>query len=449
MVKRKIIICVDDEITVLRALKEQLARHFTQEYRIECAEDAEQAIELFKELCEDEEEVPVVISDYIMPGIKGDQLLTILYSLDPRIKKIMLTGQADADAVGRAVNNASLYRYLSKPWEQNDLLMTIQEAIKSYYQDRTLEQQNAKLVVANQSLVELNEMLNKEIELFNKFVPNQFLKLINMDLVQQATEAVTTHRYIQLSQSAEKELTIMFSDIRSFTAICEKMSSSQAFEFVNKYLREFGPIIGLYNGFVDKFIGDAIMALFEKPGDAVDAAIAMQERLISFNQQLIENGQKPIQFGIGINTDMIHLGTIGEDNRLQTTVIGDGVNLTQRTEQKAKEFSTKIVITENTLKKLSDQSKYAIRFLDRSKVKGKASMTNFYEILDAFPEEVRLQKLQAAQNYRLGVLAFIEGDLKSAESLFQEGLKNSPEDPALFYYLSKCQVSALPPLAAT
>jgi class 3 adenylate cyclase len=217
------------------------------------------------------------------------------------------------------------------------------------------------------------------------------------------------------------------------------MTSSEAFEFVNSYLREFGPVISLHNGFIDKFIGDAIMALFENPNDAMEAAIAMYERLDSFNERLKEKNQKPIQFGIGINTDMIRLGTIGEDNRLQTTVIGDAVNLTQRTEQKAKEFSTRIVITENTLKKLSDRSKFATRFLDRSTVKGKANLIDFYEVVDVFPEEVRQSKLKVAAEYEKGVLAFVAGDLKAAEECFLAGLKSFPEDPALNYYLSKCK----------
>lgn len=182
MPQRPTIICVDDEQTILDALKEQLNRFFKREYSIECAENGEKALEMFKELSEDNYEVPVIISDHIMPGMKGDELLKQIYQINPRIKKILLTGQADADAVGRAVNYASLYRYISKPWEQNDLTLTIQEALRSYYLDKTLEEQNEKLKVINENLTHLNLKLEQKIVLFNKFVPNQFLKILKIDL---------------------------------------------------------------------------------------------------------------------------------------------------------------------------------------------------------------------------------------------------------------------------
>lgn len=450
MVQKATIICVDDEKTILDALKEQLNRYFKREYAIECAENGEKALELFNELREDQFDIPVIISDHIMPGMKGDELLKQIYRLDPRIKKILLTGQADADAVGRAVNSASLYRYIPKPWEQNDLALTIQEAIRSYYQDRTLEEQNDKLKLVNEDLTNLNLKLKQKIDLFNKFVPNQFLKIMQIDLEKKAIEqSLKTDEYIQLSQHAERELTVMFADIRSFTTICEGLTSLQAFDFVNSYLCEVGPVIAQHKGFIDKFIGDAIMALFTDADDAVQAAIAMQKQLTLFNRKLEKMGFKPIAIGIGINTDTVMLGTIGEENRLQTTVIGDAVNLSQRTEVKAKNFATKIVITENTLKKLGNPSAFKFRFIDRSTVKGKSQMVNFYEVLDIFPEEVMLKKWQISDLYEEGVKTFLKNDFKKAEEIFTECLIKYPDDYGAQQYLSEatkslhvCQIAA-------
>lgn len=436
MSQRATILCVDDEKTILDALKEQLNRYFKREYTIETAENGEKALEIFKELVEENLEVPVIISDHIMPGMKGDELLKQIYLLNPRIKKILLTGQADADAVGRAVNYASLYRYISKPWEQHDLTLTIQEAIRSYYLDKTLEEQNAKLVDINESLVDLNTKLEQKIILFNKFVPNQFLKILKIDLDKSVPDSGISgqHGYIELAQCAERELTVMFADIRSFTSICEKLTSSEAFEFVNSYLYEMGPVISKYNGFIDKFIGDAIMALFTNADDALKAGIAMHEQLFAYNEKLKVKGQKPIAIGIGINTDTVMIGTLGEVNRLQTTVIGDAVNLASRTEKKSKEFSTHIVVTENTFNKLNGNSDFKFRFLDRGRVQGKQQMLNFYEVVNMFPEDIQAKKLSVSDTYSKGVIAYHNRSFNEAESLFIECLKLNADDlPATLY----------------
>lgn len=440
MTQKATIICVDDERTILDALKEQLNRYFKREFIIECAENGEKALELFKELSEDKLEIPVVISDHIMPGMKGDELLKRIYQIDPRIKKILLTGQADADAVGRAVNSASLYRYISKPWEQNDLALTIQEAIRSYYQDKTLEQQNEKLKLINQDLTNLNVKLEQKIDLFNKFVPSQFLNILQIDLDRTAASNIAKgEEYIELSQCAERELTVMFADIRSFTTICEGLSSSQAFEFINNYLIELGPVIRQHHGFIDKFIGDAIMALFQNAEDAVLAGIAMHQRLAAFNKRLELSGQKPIAIGIGINTDTVMLGTLGEENRLQTTVIGDAVNLSQRTETKSKEFSTQLVVTENTYNKIKHNDSFILRFIDRSRVKGKHVLLNFYEVLNLFDQDLQKKKIEVSELYEKGVTAFHNQDFEEALKCFAECLKIYPEDKASLLYQSRAK----------
>ena len=139
------ILCVDDEPLILESLKRQLIRHFGDQYRIEIAESGNDALMLMDELFQIGIDIPLLISDYIMPGMKGDELLKTVHSRHPRMLKIFLTGRADADAVGNVVNRAALYRYISKPWEPNDLNMTISEALRSYSQERRLEQQQVKL----------------------------------------------------------------------------------------------------------------------------------------------------------------------------------------------------------------------------------------------------------------------------------------------------------------
>ena len=139
------IICVDDERVVLISLRDQLTNHLGNDYEIELAETGEEALEIFEELQQEGIEIPVIIADQIMPGMKGDELLIQIHAHYPQTLKIMLTGQASADAVGNALNHANLYRYIAKPWETIDLCLTVTEAIRSYGQDRQLAQQNQEL----------------------------------------------------------------------------------------------------------------------------------------------------------------------------------------------------------------------------------------------------------------------------------------------------------------
>jgi PAS domain S-box-containing protein len=143
--KENVILCVDDEEMVLRSLRRELNRALSDEYIIETAEGGEDALEVFEELLNEGYEIPLVIADQIMPGMKGDELLKRIHARSPEILKIMLTGQADMKAVTNAVNQANLYRYIPKPWENTDFCLTIKEAVHRYFQDKKLEEQHKAL----------------------------------------------------------------------------------------------------------------------------------------------------------------------------------------------------------------------------------------------------------------------------------------------------------------
>lgn len=145
MSKRPVILCVDDEKIVLESIKEQIRRHFADEFSVETVDSGEEALELLAELGEDHIEVPIVVSDHIMPGMKGSELLAKIHEDYPTVLKILLTGQADGNAVGHAVNAAALYRYIAKPWSEEDLIQTLREASRRFFQDKKLDEQNREL----------------------------------------------------------------------------------------------------------------------------------------------------------------------------------------------------------------------------------------------------------------------------------------------------------------
>jgi signal transduction histidine kinase len=157
------IVCVDDESVILDSFTEQLKRSLGNAYEIEAAESGEEALEIVEELQEEGLEIALVISDQIMPGKKGDELLREIHAKYPKTLKIMLTGQADVQVVGNAVNSANLYRYISKPWDETDLILTVKEALRRYSQDQELAEKNIALENANAELEQLNASLEEKV----------------------------------------------------------------------------------------------------------------------------------------------------------------------------------------------------------------------------------------------------------------------------------------------
>ncbi len=414
MNKKKTIICVDDEQTILDSLKVELKYVFGNEYLIETAECGEDALELFKELLEEDYEIPLVISDYMMPNLKGDELLKSIHMISPQTRKVMLTGQADLMAVVNAINDAKLYRYISKPWNAEDLALTVSEALKSYFNEK--------------QLIEKHHELERKIATFHKFVPVEFLKILGIEEYDQ----------IQLGNCVEKTMSIMFADIRGFTAISEQMTPKENFNFINNYLKKMEPIILEHNGFIDKYIGDAIMALFAS-NDAVLAAIAMLKEIVKYNQERKRNNLKEFSIGIGIHTGQLMLGTVGGENRMDSTVISDAVNLASRIEGLTKIYGTPLLITQQTYRRLTNISQYKIRLIDRVTVKGKKKAVTVYEIFNAdSPISIEL-KSKTQADFERGIWYFQNERFEDALKCFEKVLQVNETDKAAQIYFSNCK----------
>jgi class 3 adenylate cyclase len=207
-------------------------------------------------------------------------------------------------------------------------------------------------------------------ESYRRFVPQQFLDYLGKEKFSD----------IKLGDQVEKEMSVLFSDIRDFTTISEKMTPQQNFNFINDYLSYLEPVISRYHGFIDKYIGDAIMALFPNPDNAVRAALEMLDKLEEFNLSQKKSKKPIVRIGLGIHTGNLMLGVIGGANRMEGTVISDAVNLAARLEGLTKKYDRTIIISDSTKNKMKDRETVEFEFLGETKVKGKEQSTEIYSV---------------------------------------------------------------------
>jgi class 3 adenylate cyclase len=418
------ILCIDDEEVVRTSLKEQLKREFGGEYRVETAESGEAALELLGELEDPAASVPLVIADQIMPGIKGDEVLIEIHRRLPRTLKVLLTGHASVESVGNAVNQANLYRYIAKPWARDDLNLTVREALRRYFNERLLDEQNAELRA-------LNDALAKRAQAFFRFVPRDFLRLLGSQ---------DHYEEVQLGASVDLEVAVMFADIRGFTTLAEAMSPNELIGFVNRYIGVIEPAISRNDGFIDHIAGDGIMSLFDRgPDRAIQAAIEMRARLEELNADRRAAGHLPVTIGIGINYGRLTLGTIGSPTRLKCGVVGDRVNLAARVEALTSVYGSCVLVTDATMAAVSDRAAYHARHVDRVVVKGRSTPVTLLQILDAEPPAVREARLRTLEVYEQACTAWYEGRLDEAASLFASVLAQDPSDPDAARFFARCE----------
>jgi class 3 adenylate cyclase len=261
-----------------------------------------------------------------------------------------------------------------------------------------------------------------------RFVPHAFLAIVGKPSIVE----------VQLGDNKRRNMTVLFSDIRNFTTLSETMTPDENFAFINAYLERTGPVIRANNGFIDKYIGDAIMALFETADDAVRAGIAMFETLEAFNADRLSAGQSPINIGVGINSGNLMLGTIGEKNRMDGTVISDAVNLASRIEGLTKTYHVGLLISQYTWEQLADPMAYDIRPIDVVVVKGKTRSVTIFEVFQRDPDEQRAAKARTRDLLQSGVEALTRHDPTCARRLFEECLAAVPDDKAAGNLLKHC-----------
>ena len=240
------------------------------------------------------------------------------------------------------------------------------------------------------------------------------------------------------------EATILFSDVRGFTTLTEELGAQGTVSLLNDYFTIMVDCISREEGMLDKFIGDAIMAAFGLPishdddeDRAVRAAISMINDMWAWNAVRAEKGQKPLDMGIGLNTGNVVSGNIGSPKRMDYTMIGDGVNLAARLESACKQYSARILISENTYAKL--RGTYRIRDIDDVVVKGKTKPVRVYEVLDYHTEETCPNLMDVVNYFTEARKQYHDGNWDKAVTAFKEVLKANPADKLSETYIERCQ----------
>ena len=274
----------------------------------------------------------------------------------------------------------------------------------------------------------------------------------NLDALNQAQSRFVPHEFIQILQKksitdvnpgdyVKKEMSVLFTDIRNFTSMSEKMSPEDNFKFINAFLSRMEPLIQEHFGFIDKFIGDAIMALFSGVADnAVFAAIEMLERLNDYNVHRKGKKRPLIKIGIGINTGSLMLGTVGGKDRMDGTVISDSVNLASRIEGLTKLFEVPLLISHHTLKRLQHPERFYIRRIATVKVKGKSENVTVYEVFDADKKRQKKLKQELTEILSKGIELFENQKFEDARKQFKACQKKLSDDPVVHYYINQCDL---------
>lgn len=302
----------------------------------------------------------------------------------------------------------------------------------------------------------LNIDLKQQKDAFFRFVPVQFLSLLGIE------SAVSITR----GDSSQMYMSVLFSDIKRFTVLSERKTPEENFNLLNNYiLRMEGPI-NKYNGFVDKYIGDAIMALFSEnhvngaqhslstncsfnrggiheqgktsSDRALLAAIEMIQQVNEFNKEQKSKQKDVLNTGIGINTGSLMLGTIGGTHRLDTTVIGDAVNLASRLENLTRYYKNTIIISEWSYNNLSDPDNVLVREIDNVIVKGKTKSCRIFDVFEADTEEIKELKLKTRDLIQTGIKLYKERKFKQAYAYFKKAKNIYPDDYISHLYMTRC-----------
>src|SRR6186713_15076 len=274
---------------------------------------------------------------------------------------------------------------------------------------------------------EREEAILRIHEVTKKFVPHEFIRSLGK-------ESLTD---VLLGDQVEKIVTVLFTDIRDFTTLSEKMTPEENFRFVSSFNARLGPVIRSNNGFINQYLGDSIMAIFpENPDDALRAAVGMQKAVHALNKERKEAGLPTIRAGIGMHTGSLIMGITGDEFRMDAATISDTVNTAARIESLTKYYKSPLLLSHETFQHLSEQHHFSLRHLGKVRLKGKNNLLSIVECINGFDELQFERKLQTLQLFSTAMSSYHDQQFENALQLFQTILTNDPDDLTANYFLT-------------
>ena len=468
--KQPCILVVDDEPNNLIILEELL---ILEGYTTRSANSGKEAIEIASKSPPD-----LILLDVMMPEIDGFEVCQWLRN-HPQLKTIPIIFLTALDDEKSKLKGLELMGddYITKPFNTRLLLAKVanllqlnqirSQATKTQNSQQLDEQSNLQLSAA----LQINQLLSEK---FRLFVPEQFLSRI-------APEGLNS---IQLGDGKEEELTILFCDIRGFTAIAESQNARDTFKWLNSFFQRMSVCISANQGFIDKFLGDAIMAVFDQDKchslNALKAAVMMQESLQDFNVDYQKyNLREPLKIGIGIHTGIGVIGTLGSEKRMDSTVIGDVVNTASRLESLTKTYGCSIIVSEQVISEIekcqnnyqtgkpietlykynslnsqenftnqtqnnqNNQSSYCekvyYRWIDKVKLRGKQKAVNIYELLGTENNIIEPEKIATLSIFNKGIKGWQVAKYAAALEYFKQVKRVNSTDNVTGLYVERCR----------
>lgn len=322
------ILYLDDEEHNLVSFRAMFRKH----YQIYTTVSAQEAVKFMRT-----REISIVITDQRMPEMTGVQFLEAILPEFPNTVRMIVTGFSDVESIISAINNGQIYRYITKPWDEQELLMTLHRAADLV----RLQRKNQQLVCELQEKVAHQERM---MNLFRKYVSEHVLE-----------GALHQEEGETLLRGESRIVSVLLLDIRDFTHLSARMDPRAVVHFLNDYYALMTDCVTRHNGTVNKFLGDGVLAIFGAPlshiGNHVNAvmcALSMIDRVNAWNASTNPPLIGKVTVGIGINTGEVVVGNIGSHDKVEYTAIGDTVNVAARIERLTKGHDDAIFISEQT-----------------------------------------------------------------------------------------------------
>jgi signal transduction histidine kinase/class 3 adenylate cyclase len=387
------ILIVDDEPINRQVLRGHLKDPI---FRITSVANGHEAIEIINT----NDQIDLVLLDLMMPRMSGYEVCKIIREkyLPSEMPVIMVTAKNQMNDLLEGFK-VGANDYISKPFTRDEFLARVKTQLNLY-------------------------SINKAA---GRFVPSDFIRALGRETI---TE-------VMLGDHVQKKVTVLFSDIRGYTSLAEKMKLEENFDFVMDHVAEMGPIIFGNKGFVNQYLGDSIMAIFaNNPEDALKASIAMQKNITQRNKQ-ISVKEYEMNVGIGFHTGNLMMGIIGDKYHSKPVTIADTVNIASRIESLTKYFGTNILLSGSSINGMSEADQFDFRFIGKVQMKGKSRPIEIYECINGDPEEVFIKKKESIDQFNEAIECYLSKDFAKAIATFQAILGKNPSDSVSTYFQKK------------